>query len=302
MPFRSSGLRHTIGAAHLPVLILIMLSVVFLPTMSSATAVTSHVGGQALIAAHPDEPASYIAFGEFLLARGDSREAEEILEIGRNKAVPSAALLVVLGRAYEAQNRMARAESVTRDALVIDPDSVDALVRMGEIYFRLGWPKSGMESFRAACAISPDETLPKVRVVGGLIDQNKLAEAEDACLRFISANAENPDLWLALGRVFEKQDKLREAFTTYGQVLTLDPKRSEAYARQGRLFCRFGQYDAGRTACAKALELDPDNTLAHAYMGIACSNLGDGENARKHAQIAEAGGMTMVSVWKSLNQ
>mgnify|MGYP001019769076 FL=1 len=107
-------------------------------------------------------------------------------------------------------------------------------------------------------------------------------------------------LWLSLGQVFEKQDKLREAFTTYGQVLSLDPDQAEAYARQGRLFCRFGQYDAGRTACGKALEIDPQNMLAHAYMGIACSNLGDGETARKHAQIAESGGMNMTAVWKKL--
>ncbi len=67
-----------------------------------------------------------------------------------------------------------------------------------------------------------------------------------------------------------------------------------------RLFCRFGQYDAGRIACGRALELDENNLLAHAYMGIACSNLGEGENARKHAQIAEAGGMNMSAVWKKI--
>ncbi len=269
---------------------------------SDAAAVTSRVAGQAAIAANPEDPAPYVALGEFLLARGDARGAAEVLEIGRNKAVPSAELLLELGLAYEAQDLMARAESVIRAALVIDPESMSANVHMGEIYFRMGWPKSGMASFRAACAAAPDESLPKVRVVGGLIDQNKLTEAEDACLEFIAGDAGNPDLWLALGQVFEKQDKLREAFTTYGQVLTLDPDEAEAYARQGRLFCRFGQYDAGRSACEKALEMDEHNMLAHAYMGIACSNLGDGENARKHAQIAEAGGLNMVSVWKKLHQ
>ncbi len=270
--------------------------------VATAAEITSRVDGQAMIAADPGEPAPYIAYGEFLLDRRDYKGAAEVLEIGRKNAAASAELLVVLGRVYEAQDRLARAESVVREALVVDPKSVVALVRMGEIYFRLGWPKSGMESFYAACAEAPDQTLPKVRVIGGLIDQNKMTEAEDACLRFISEDAENPELWLALGQVFEKQDKLREAFTTYGQVLTLEPDQSEAYARQGRLFCRFGQYDAGRTACAKALELDEDNILAHAYMGIACSNLGDGENARLHAQIAEAGGLNMTAVWKKLRQ
>lgn len=279
---------------------LILVTVTVIASMATASGITSRVDGKALIAEKPDQAASYLEFATFLRTRGDLKGAEDVLELGRNKGEPSAELLVALGEIYEAQNRLARAESVTREALVLDAKSVMAHVRMGEIYFRLGWPKSGMESFRLACSLDPDLTLPKVRVIGGLVDQNKVTEAEDECLKFISSDAENADLWLALGQVFEKQDKLREAFTTYGQVLTLNPEESEAYARQGRLFCRFGQYDAGRTACAMSLELDEDNMLAHAYMGIACSNLGDGENARKHAQIAEAGGMNMTAVWKKL--
>lgn len=302
MPSRSSDTCLSTTAQH-RIFLWLALSVMLLSaTGAVAAVVTSRVAGQALLAEDPENPDNYIAFGDFLAMSGDLKGAAAVLETGRNKAHASAELLIALGRVYESQNLLARAESVTRDALALEPESWQANVRMGEIYMRMGWFKSGLESFRAANAAAPSETLPKVRIVGGLADQNRFAEAEDACLQFISSDADNPDLWLALGKVFEKQDKLREAFTTYGQVLTLDPARAEAYARQGRLFCRFGQYDSGRSACAKALELDENNMLAHAYMGIACSNLGDGENARKHAQIAESGGMNMVSVWKKLNQ
>ncbi len=290
-----------IRARSLRLLLLTLGLLALCASAAAAEGIQSRVAGQALIAENPDEPLSYLAYAEFLQENGDLKGAEEVLEVGRNKAVASAPLLVELGRIYEAQNRLARAESVTREALVLDAELVEAHVRMGEIYFRLGWPKSAMESFHTAQALAPEMTLPKVRIVGGLVEQNKVGEAEDECLKFIATDAENPDLWLALGQVFEKQDKLREAFTTYGQVLTLDPNESEAYARQGRLFCRFGQYDAGRMACEKALALDETNILAHAYMGIACSNLGDSEIARKHAQIAESGGMNMTAVWKKLH-
>ncbi len=290
--------RTTARIARLPLLALVTLALA--ASVAGAAGIHSRVDGQALIAEKPGEPSSYITFAEFLRNSGDLKGAEEVLETGRNKAAASAELLVALGRIYEARNRLGRAEAVTREALVLAPDMVAAHVCLGEIYFQLGWPGSGMESFRTACELAPDRTLPKVRVVGGLVEQNKVAEAEQECLKFIAADTGNADLWLALGQVFEKQDKLREAFTTYGQVLTLDPAEAEAYARQGRLFCRFGQYDAGRTACGRALELDKNNLLAHAYMGIACSNLGDGENARLHAEIAEAGGMNMATVWQKL--
>ena len=298
MSFRSPTSRRAFRSGALALLLVILVGAN--ATFAAAAKISSRVDGQVLIAEDPANPASYVSFAEFLRYNGDLKAAEEVLEVGRNKADSSATLLVALGEVYEAQDRLAKAEAVTREALVLNPEFVDAHVRMGEIYFRLGWPESGMESFRAAAELAPNLTLPKVRIVGGLIEQNEVAEAEEQCLKFIASTTDNADLWLALGQVFEKQDKLREAFTTYGQVLTLNPEESEAYARQGRLFCRFGQYDAGKAACAKSLELDKNNMLAHAYMGIACSNLGEGENARKHAQIAEAGGMNMAAVWKKI--
>ena len=133
------------------------------------------------------------------------------------------------------------------------------------------------------------------------MEAGTVAKAEDTCLGFIAATPDDPQLWLALGSVFEQQDKLREAFTTYGQVLSLVPDSAEALARQGRLFCRFGQFSSAAEACRRALAMDAGNLVAHAYLGIACSYLGQGDEARHHAQIAEAGGLNMTAVWKKLN-
>ena len=198
--------------------------------------------------------------------------------------------------------RMSHAEAAARDAVALDQDNVAAHLRLGEIHFRMGNKKAGVESYRRAQALEPEEALPRVRLTNGLMDIGETAEAEDLCLQFISTDPDNPDLWLALGRSFEKQGKNREAFTTYGQVLSLDPKEAEAYARRGRLFCRFSQFESAEEACRKALSLDPDNLVAHAYLGIACSYLDNGKDARKHARIAEAGGMNMSAVWEKLGK
>lgn len=263
-------------------------------------AVRSRVEGDALIAAKPLEPSSYEIYAQFLSGNGAHKEAAEILEKGRTKALPSANLLVALGEEYEAQGLLSRAESVTREALVLDEKHVRAHMRMGDLYFRLGWPKSGLDSYRAAVEFAPGDPAPMVRLVAGYLEANQLVTAQDTCLEFISHTPDQPDLWLSLGQVFEKQEKRREAFTTYGQVLTLDPDNSEAYARQGRLFCQFGQFTSAESSCRKALELDPDNSLAHAYLGIAFSRLGNNEAARKHAQIAESAGLNMMSVWNKI--
>jgi len=280
---------------------MLALAAFFLPAESAAE-VTSKVEGRGLIAENPLDPASYINFSRFLMKMGELKDAQEILETGRNKANPSSNLLVELASVYEAREKMSKAEATAREAVALGPGNMNAHLRLGEIHFRTGSKKAGVASYRRALELSPEDALPRVRLVNGLMDIGESLEAEDLCLHFIASDPDNPDLWLALGRSFEKQGKNREAFTTYGQVLTLDPAEAEAHARQGRLFCRFGQFDAAEVSCRQALALDKDNLVAHAYLGIACSYLENGKDARKHARIAEAGGMNMGAVWDKLGK
>jgi len=275
----------------IPVLLLLASAV-------QAAPVYSRVEGEQRIAEFPMEALYYIQYADFLMEKGNYKDAAKVLRKGKIRVTPSADLLVKLGEAYSGQGLTARAQSETREALRVNPDHMLAHVRMGELHFRMGWNKAGLVSFRDAIELAPDEDLPKVRLVGGLCEDDQLLAAEDQCLEFISTNVQSPDLWLSLGQVFEKQEKRRQAFTTYGQVLTIDPENSQAYARQGRLFCEFGQFESAQAACRHAVELEPDNALGHAYLGIACAKLGQNDEARIHAEIAENGGMNMVSVWK----
>lgn len=263
---------------------------------------TSRVEGRGQIAAAPQDPDSYIRFARYLSSEADHAAAEEVLTEGKVKAHPSARLLVALAEVQEDRRQLAKAEATVREALALDSKSVEAHLLMGHLKFRLGMPQAGLRSYRLAHDLAPTEPEPQVRLVEGMLDNALVVQAEDQCLVFLSQNGENTDLWLVLGKVFEEQEKLREAFTTYGQVMTLDPDNDEAAARQGRLFCRFGQYEAARSSCERALELNPDNLIAHAYLGIASSRLGDDETARQHARIAEAGGLNMTSVWEELGK
>lgn len=286
-----------------PLAILVLLGLVMSSYPAGAAGeIGSKVEGRALIAENPKDPASYINYSRFLVEAGELKEAQDILEVGRNKANSSSMLLVELAVVYEARDRMSKAEAAARDAVALDKGNPDAHLRLGEIHFRMRSKKAGVESYRRALKLSPTDAVVRVRLVNGLMDIGETTEAEDLCLQFIASDPDNPDLWLALGRSFEKREMNREAFTTYGQVLSIDPREAEAYARQGRLFCRFGQFESAEASCRKSLALDPHNLVAHAYLGIACSYLDNGKDARKHARIAEAGGMNMTSVWEKLGK
>ncbi len=280
----------------------LMIPILLAVNLAQATEVHSRVAGQGLIAKDPLEPQAYIDFSQFLLGQGDLKGAEKILESGRRKAHPSADLLVELCKIFEAQGRTSKAEIIALEALEVDPKHSEANICLGEIYFTMGWQQSGLEAFERAAYLDPDETRPKVKLLGGLMAGGRLQEAENRCHEYLAVEPGNIDLWLSLGMVFEKLEKRQAAFATYGQVLTIDSKNSMAYSRQGRLFCEFGQYSAAEAACVRALDLDPDNALAHAYLGIACSYLGEKDRALKHSQIAEEAGFNMTVVWKKIRR
>ncbi|MBK8165655.1 MAG: tetratricopeptide repeat protein [bacterium] len=271
------------------------------PAIADQAPVSSRATGEALVAADPALARNYLAYAAWLEAAGDLPEAAAVLEAGCHRASAPEALLLELAQLHRRLGRLARAEAVAREALVLMPEAPEAHVCLGDVYLDLGWPQSALESYREAVRLAPGDPAPCARVITALLAAGATTGAEEACLRYLADFPDTPDLWLSLGWVFEKQDKLREAFRTYGQVLALDPGSAEALARQGRLFCRFGQFSAAADACRRALQMDSDNLVAHAYLGIACSQLGDDQNARHHARIAEAGGLDMSAVWKKLN-
>lgn len=271
------------------------------PAVADQAPVSSRAAGEALVAAEPGLALNYLAYAAWLEAAGDLPEAAAVLEAGCHRASAPEALLLELARLHRSLGRLARAEAVAREALVLMPEAPAAHMALGDVYLDLGWPESALESYTEAARLAPVDPAPRTRIVAALLAAGTAAAAEEACLRHLAELPDSPDLWLSLGSVFEKQEKLREAFRTYGQVLALAPGSAEALARQGRLFCRFGQFSAAADACRRALQLDGDNLVAHAYLGIACSQLGDGDNARHHARIAEAGGLDMSAVWNKLN-
>lgn len=286
----------TVGAA-VACLLIASVSVVCAPV-----AISSRQEGEALVAAAPTDVEACLAYAAWLTTAGELQEAASVLEAGCHRVAAPGRALLALAETERRLGKLTRAEAAAREALPLLPRSAEARVCMGDIYRDLDWPQSAIDSYEAALALSPGLVAAQVNLVAVLSRSGRGADARARCLAFIDAAPAEAQLWLALGQVFEDQDKPREAFNTYGQVLSLDANSAEAWARQGRLYCRFGQFAPAADACRRALELDDGNLLAHAWLGRAASCLGDQEQARRHAQIAEAGGMDMSSVWRKLNQ
>jgi len=178
----------------------------------------------------------------------------------------------------------------------------EALVSLGNLRLQQHRYDESTRFFQQALNDNDSNIEAQRGLVCSLLGENQTHDAEKACRDFLAQNPDRPELWLALGEVLEKQEKLNEAFGCYGQALGLDAEYTAALSRRGRLYCRFTQYEAAALECRRALALDPDDYLAHAYLAIACANLGQNDAARTHAETAEAAGMRMESVWEKIGR
>lgn len=228
----------------------------------------STVEGEALIAARPDDPQSYLTAARYARERGNLAEALEILERGRGRAAPSAELLGALG----------------------------------DLYWQLEWRGDAVAAFRAAVAAAPETPDPCRRLVSALAATGEAEQGERLCREYLARWSDDPGLYVALGECLEKRNEYPEAFAAYGRAIEIDAEMAVAHSRRGRMFCLMGQYEAAIAACRLALIHDPDDSLAHAYMGIACAEMGRYWEARIHAAAAEQAGMTMDAVWERLGE
>jgi tetratricopeptide (TPR) repeat protein len=273
------------------------------PTLAGgADAIGSIVEARALIASDATNPDHYLTASEVATRLGDQEAALKFLEEGRKRALPSAELLVQLGTMYTLLNRSGEAEKTLSAALALDPDSISAHLQMGELCNLLGRHEAALKNYDHVLALEPGHTEAQCRLVFTMLAAGRAVEAEEACLSFIALDRQKVDLWLALGEALEQQERLQDAFACYGHALKVDSSAAAPHSRRGRLYCRFGQFDAAALECRAALALDSEDPLAHAYLGIACAQLGQDEEARNHALKAEAAGMHMQSVWEMLGR
>ena len=163
-----------------------------------------------------------------------------------------------------------RAESVSRESLVGDPQSVDHLRLLGRALTMQSRFEEAEQTLRRALKLRP-EFAPLHEDLGGI--QARLRRLEEAVASFKEALRLDPRLPLArklLGQSLAQLGRGAEADETLKAWLEQDPQRLNVAVALDHL--RAGRKDDAISTLRKALREDPDNvdalhTLAQAYWG-----------------------------------
>lgn len=145
---------------------------------------------------------------------------------GRSQTIPLPSTTEDLFfRALEAEERgrWEEAQTLYQEVLKRDPEHGDALVNLGNMKLRLGYPEEAEALYRKALAVNPDHVEANYNLANLLEERGDL---ENAALFYRKALHEAPDFADAhfnLARLLERQGKTEEAKRHWRRYLELDP-------------------------------------------------------------------------------
>ncbi|RMG14961.1 MAG: tetratricopeptide repeat protein [Deltaproteobacteria bacterium] len=145
-------------------------------------------------------------------------------------------LLAAAARAELEAGRADEAKSMAKEALKHDPDSVDALLALGETLVRAGDPKGAERYFDAALERMPEAISLAWQALCDLFYSRGEFEAMSAWLRGkVHAFPQVPQLRLALAKHLRSRGLTDAALEELKVALDLDPGFHEARRELGRL-------------------------------------------------------------------
>ena len=100
------------------------------------------------------------------------------------------------------------------------------------------------------------------------IDQDKLRLAEEALKKAKELKSNLPDIYLALGRVYEKWGKLNEAKSALEEGVRLLPNSADMKYELGRIVFNLKDFAAAETYFNDVVKLVPDHANAHYSLGL----------------------------------
>ena len=170
-------------------------------------------------------------------------------------------------------NRADRRRQEKRRTLSDGPPRLRALLEEAMACHRAGQLARAESLYRQALALQPDH--PEVLHLLGLVAyQSGALETAVTLLTAAIAHDAKPSYLFNLGVVLQKQGKLEEAVATYSRAVTLNPAHGDAYRNLGNTFTELGSLSEAITAYRRALAINPGSPDYHNNLGVALKDTG----------------------------
>ena len=220
-----------------------------------------------------------------LIAAGDARTALGLAQQAWNLAPTDADCSNLVGVCAVALGDGATAEQCWRQALALNPQTIEARVNLARFCMESNRVGEAEEMLRQATSLAPEHAGAQL-LLGRLLAAREDAEA---ALHYRKALSLAPDLaeaWANLALDLERENKWDEAEAHHRRALALEPGSAQIRINLGNLLARRHRHSEAEGEYRHALALDPSSAAAHTSLGVLQADFGLDAEAEQSLRAA----------------
>ena len=195
---------------------------------------------------------------------------------GSRKASPSLVTILTEVKASLSKNDIRQASRLLADADKLFPGSAAIQAGLGNVYLSTNRAPEAEVSFRQALILDPNLIEAATGLVKALMALGNLPQAESEARGFLVKYPNDLTLGLLISQALIDQGRLRDAVEFLRQVVTAHPTSVPAVNSLAKRLSEVGEFEASRKTFELAIQLDPTN--AFAYLGWAQAKKIGGED------------------------
>ena len=169
---------------------------------------------------------------------------------------------VQLGLLRTQQKRWADAANLFQQALVREPDSLQAQEAFSQLDFLRGQPGAAITRLQQQLQKSPNNAGYVYMLGQAQLRNSQLAEAEKSFARSAELDPSNLAPISALAAVQAAQNRPDEAIASYKRAVAMAPNNAQLLVALGSVYESKGDWQQAQTAYQQALNLQADNAVA----------------------------------------
>jgi tetratricopeptide (TPR) repeat protein len=234
----------------------------------------------ALIPRTKDSPVAAMDVAEVFLKGNLPNEALRVLDLATPALKRAPARFYYLkGLARQATGQATAALTNFRQALAIDPKSIDTLLAMADIYAVKNQHADAMAVLRRARVLAPDDVPVLRRVVIEAMNTGENRTARETASELEQKSAENLDDKYLVAAVMLQEQEYQTASRILEVYVTQRPQDSKAWLGLGLAYLNQQRYADARKALERSLQLDADLVEAEYELGVVASKEGNAQEA-----------------------
>lgn len=193
--------------------------------------------------------------------------------------MPDNSLLISRARAAVMARDFALAARLYKQLLRDQPDNIEYLNKLGELYMKSGRDDQALPVFKRVAELNPEDAKPFI-TMGGIYRRLKKYEESIAVLeQALIADGNNAQISYNLGFTYKSMGELDDAISCFEDAVEMNPDDVLAYNHLGAIYAQQGDHDKAVQSYLRGLNIDANHPILLLNIAKSYEALGDYEKA-----------------------